>query len=130
MNKFIIISLSIFEFLFYTVLMVLIGSIPLTSNILKVIIHFVSIIIISLILYFLIKLILTKLKMNIKKYLYLIPLWNMLIGTIFVSMLAAIIPSEKIFYFSFAIIISTIYYGIFINILIVILNFLLTKNKN
>ena len=100
MHKFIIISLAIFEFLFYTVIMVLVGSIPLTSNILKIIIHFVSIITISFILYFLIKLILKKLKMNIKKYLYLIPLWNFLIGTIFISLLAAIIPSEKFFYFS------------------------------
>lgn len=130
MHKFIIISLAIFEFLFYTVIMVLVGSIPLTSNILKIIIHFVSIITISFILYFLIKLILKKLKMNINKYLYLIPLWNFLIGTIFISLLAAIIPSEKFFYFSFGIIISSVYYGIFINILIVILNFLITKAKN
>lgn len=130
MNKFIIISLSIFEFLFYTLLMVLIGSIPLTSDLIKVLLHFASIIVISIILYFIIKIILNKLKMNIKKYLYLIPLWNILIGTIFVGLLAAILPSEKIFYFSFAIIVSTIYYGLFINALIVIFNFFFTKDKN
>ncbi len=130
MNKFITIILVIFEFLFYTLLMVLIESIPLTSETLKLLIHFGSIILISVILYFLIRFILHKLKMNSKKYLYLIPLSNVLIGTILPGLLVAIIPNEKIFWLFFAVIVSTIYYGVLINIMIVILNFLFTKDKN
>jgi len=63
MKKFIIGSLAIFEFLFYTLLMVLIGSINIENQVLKLLLHFGAILLISVILYFLIRYILKKLKM-------------------------------------------------------------------
>ena len=130
MNKFIIGSLTIFEFLFYTVLMVLIGSIPLESEVLKLIIHFSALLVISIILYYLIKIILNKLNMKTKKFIYLIIVWNLVMGILFPGLLTVILPSEKIFLFSMLIIVSTVYYGIFVNIFLSLLNFVLTKAKN
>jgi len=96
--------------------MVLIGSINIENQVLKLLLHFGAILLISVILYFLIRYILKKLKMDIKKSLYLIVVWNLVLGLLFPGIFATIIPSEKIFLFSMMIIVSTIYYGIFINI--------------
>lgn len=130
MNKFIIGILAIFEFLFYTFFMVLIGNIGLENEILKLVIHFGSLLVISTILYLLIKIILKKLNMNSKKSIYLIVIWNLVLGILFPGILSIIIPSEKIFLVSMVIIVSTIYYGIFINVFLSLLNFILTKDKN
>lgn len=130
MNKFIIGFLAIFEFLFYTFFMVLIGNMGLENEILKLVIHFGSLLVISTILYLLIKIILKKLNMNSKKSIYLIVIWNLVLGILFPGILSIIIPSEKIFLVSMMIIVSTIYYGIFINALLSLLNFILTKDKN
>lgn len=130
MNKFIIGILAIFEFLFYTFFMVLIGNMGLENEILKLVIHFGSLLVISTILYLLIKIILKKLNMNSKKSIYLIVIWNLVLGILFPGILSIIIPSEKIFLVSMVIIVSTIYYGIFINVFLSLLNFILTKDKN
>ena len=58
MNKFLTIILAIFEFLFYTVLMVLVGSLVIHNEVLKLVLHFVSLSVIAILLYFLIRFIL------------------------------------------------------------------------
>ena len=47
MNKFLTIILAIFEFLFYTVLMVLVGSLVIHNEVLKLVLHFVSLSVIA-----------------------------------------------------------------------------------
>lgn len=129
MTKLIIILFAIFEFIFYTFFMVLISEITITSALLKLIAHFASLIIISIILYFLIKLILNKLGLKSKKYIYLICLGNLIFGIIFPLILITIIPNEKFTIFALLLIISTCYYGIFINIIISLLNHFLTNRR-
>lgn len=127
MTKFITIALSIFEFLFYTVFMVLIGSITIENVTCKLLLHFTSLLIISILLYVIIKFILSKLQMKLKKYLYLIPLCNLIIGFIFPVFLIIIIPSEVLTTLAILLMASTIHYGLFINTSICIINFFFTK---
>lgn len=109
--------------------MVLLSEITITSALLKLIVHFASLIIISIVLYFLIKFILNKISLKSKKYIYLICLWNLILGIIFPLLLITIIPNEKFTIFALLLIISTGYYGVFINIIISLLNHFLTNRR-
>lgn len=67
MQKFLIVLSSIFEFIFYTFLMVLIDSIPITNSFLSFFVHFLSLIIVAFLFYLLIRFIFRKLEMRSKK---------------------------------------------------------------
>ncbi len=127
MNKFLTIILAIFEFLFYTVLMVLVGSLVIHNEVLKLVLHFVSLSVIAKLLYFLIRFILNKLSMNAKKYFYLIIIVNLILGLIFPVFLIILIPSEVLTSLAIIILVSTLYYGLFINVFLGILNTIFTK---
>ena len=129
MEKFLIILFAIFEYIFYTFFMVLIEEIMIDNAILKLIIHFSSLTIISIVLYYIIRFLLDKLKLKSKKYIYKICIWNLIIGIVFPLLLIIIIPNENFTLFAFILIISTCYYGIFINLLLCILNYFLTNRK-
>lgn len=127
MNKFFVVIFSCFEFFFYTLVMVLIGSINITNVGLKVLVHFVSLSVISVVLYFIISFLLTKLNLKVKRFLYLIPIWNLVLGLAFPFLVLAIIPSEALATLAVVLMISTAYYGLFVNIALCILNLFLTK---
>jgi len=70
MEKFLIILFAIFEFIFYTFFMVVSKEIVLINPLLKLLIHFSSLTVISIFLYYLMKIILSKLKLKSKKIIY------------------------------------------------------------
>lgn len=127
MNKFFVVIFSYFEFFFYTLMMVLVESVNITNVGLKVLVHFASLSIISVMLYFIMKFLLTKLNRNVKRFLYLIPIWNLVLGLAFPFLVLAIIPSEALATIAVVFIVSTAYYGLFINITLCILNLFWTK---
>lgn len=129
MQKFLIVLSSIFEFVFYTFLMVLIDSIPITNSFLSFFVHFLSLIIVAFLFYLLIRFIFRKLEMRSKKDLYYVAIWNVILGAFAPVLLIVIIPSEILTTFSFLILVSAIYYGIFINILFCLFNHFLTNRK-
>jgi hypothetical protein len=129
MKKFIIIALSIFEFIFYTFFMFLIESITIESSILKLLLHFSSLILISVILYFIIHFILNKINLKAKKHIFQICIWNIIVGIVFPILLIIIIPNDTFTTFAFLLIVCTLYYGIFINICISLLNQFLTNRR-
>lgn len=125
MKKFILTLLAIFELLFYTVFMVLLDSIPITYKILDLFVHFISLIVVAFVFYFLIRLLFQKL--SILKDIYLVVVINLLVSLILPVILMIIIPSEIVSTFLFLILVSAFYYGILINILICLFNYFLTK---
>lgn len=128
MTKFLIFVISFFEFTFYTLLMVLIKEIPVKSPFLELVIHFFSLITLGVIIYYLIKFILKKLHLELKKYLYIIPICNILLGTVILPLIMLIIAPKTLLSLIFISIIGTISYGLFINIVIILMNIFLTKN--
>ena len=61
MQKFVVVISSIFEFVFYTFFMVLIGSIPFTNKLLELFVYFVSLLVVALAFYFLLRFLFSKL---------------------------------------------------------------------
>lgn len=129
MEKLVVISLSIFELILYIFLMILVGSLTIDNSILKLFFHFSSLTIISILIYYLMHFILTKLNFKAKKYIYEICIWNIIIGIIFPIVLIILIPNEKFTIFAFLLIICTLYYGFYINIAISLLNYFLTNRR-
>ena len=129
MKKLIVVLSSIFELIFYTFFMVLIGSIPFTNKILELVVHFLGLALVAFLFYFLIRFILNKLDMKAKKYIYYIVIWNLILGLIAPVLLIVIIPSETLTTFAFLVLVSTVYYGIFINVAICFFNYFLTNRK-
>ena len=129
MKKLIIGLSSVFELIFYTFFMVLIGSIPITNKALELVVHFLGLALVALIFYFLIRFILNMLDMKAKKYIYYIVIWNLILGLIAPVLLILIIPSENLTTFAFLVLVSSVYYGILINVVICFLNYFLTNRK-
>ena len=129
MKKLIIVLSSVFELIFYTFFMVLIGSIPITNKALELVVHFLGLALAALIFYFLIRFILNMLDMKAKKYIYYIVIWNLILGLIAPVLLILIIPSENLTTFAFLVLVSSVYYGILINVVICFLNYFLTNRK-
>lgn len=129
MKKLITIILSIFELIFYTFFMVLIDDITIENVALKHVIHFSSLIVIGIILYFIIRTILNLLKYKNKEALYMVSIWNIILGIFFPIILIIILPNEGIQVFSIMLLVSTFYYGILINIFICVLNSIFKKKK-
>ena len=129
MKKLIIGLSSVFELIFYTFFMVLIGSIPITNKALELVVHFLGLALAALIFYFLIRFILNMLDMKAKKYIYYIVIWNLILGLIAPVLLILIIPSEILTTFAFLVLVSSVYYGILINVVICFLNYFLTNRK-
>lgn len=129
MKKLIIVLSSVFELIFYTFFMVLIGSIPITNKALELVVHFLGLALAALIFYFLIRFILNMLDMKAKKYIYYIVIWNLILGLIAPVLLILIIPSEILTTFAFLVLVSSVYYGILINVVICFLNYFLTNRK-
>lgn len=127
MNKLFVFLFCVFEFFFYTLFMVLVESLTINNVVLKSVVHFLSLIIISGLLYVIMKFIIKKLKLNVKKMLYLIPIWNLVLGLVAPVLVLVIIPSETLATLAVVLMISTVYYGLFINITLCILNLFGTK---
>ncbi len=127
MKKFIVVLSSIFELVFYTFFMVLIGNVNITNQVISLIVHFLSMIVVASLFYFLIRFIFSKLEMKAKKYIYYMVIANFIVGAIVPVFLIIIIPNEALTTFAFLMVVSTIYYGIFINLVICILNYFLTN---
>ena len=127
MKKFIVVLSSIFELVFYTFFMVLIGNVNITNQVISLIVHLLSMIVVASLFYFLIRFIFSKLEMKAKKYIYYMVIANFIVGAIVPVFLIIIIPNEALTTFAFLMVVSTIYYGIFINLVICILNYFLTN---
>lgn len=127
MKKFIVVLSSIFELVFYTFFMVLIGNVNITNQVISLIVHFLSMIVVASLFYFLIRFIFSKLEMKAKKYIYYMVIANFIVGAIVPVFLIIIIPNEALTTFAFLMVVSTIYYGIFINLVVCILNYFLTN---
>ena len=127
MKRFIIILSSVFEFIFYTFFMVLIDGIEITNQVFDLLIHFIGLVVVALVFYFLIRIILSKLDMKDKKYIYYLIAWNLGLTLIAPILLIFIIPSEYLTNLAFLVLISAVYYGILINIIIALLNTFLTN---
>lgn len=127
MKKFIILLLAILEFVLYTFLMVLVESITIENNFLKIIVHLLALALVAVLIYYLYKFILKKLKYFAKTTMYMISIINLVFGLIFPCLLIILIPNEKFTIFATILLISTIYYGVIINIIFCILNHFLTK---
>ena len=125
MKKFIIILASIFELIFYTFFMVLVESVEITNSLLSLVVHFLALFGVAGLFYFLIRFFLSKLDMKDKKYIYYIVISNIIISIFAPILLIIIIPSGVLTTFAFILLISAIYYGLFINIVISFLNLFL-----
>ena len=129
MKKFVMALSSVLEFVFYTFLMVLIGNINIMNPILDFIIHILSLIVVAFSFYFIIRFLFRKLNMQAKKYIYYVAIWNIILGVLVPILLIIIIPSEFLTNLAFLVMISTICYGIFINIIFCFLNYFLTNRR-
>ena len=127
MQKFVIVISSIFEFVFYTFFMVLIGSIPINNQVLKLLVHFLGLIVVAILFYYLIRFIFSKIEMKAKKYIYYMTISNIILGAIVPVFLIIIIPNETLTTLAFLVIVSTVYYGIFINVMICLFNYFLSN---
>ena len=127
MKKFIVFLSSVFEFVFYTFLMVLISLIPINNQALKLLVHFLGLILVAFLFYFLIRFIFNKLDMRAKKYIYYVAVVNLILGLIAPIFLILIIPSEVLTNFAFLVLVSSVYYGILINVLLCFFNYFLTN---
>ncbi len=129
MKKFIIVLSSIFELIFYTFFMVLIESVEITNSLLSLVVHFLALFIVASAFYFLVRFVFNKLDMKAKKYIYYVVISNIIIGTIAPVLLIIIIPSEILTTFTFILLVSAIYYGLLINVIISFLNHFLTNRR-
>ena len=129
MKKFIIVLSSIFELIFYTFFMVLIESVQITNSLLSLVVHFLALFVVASAFYFLIRFVFSKLDMKAKKYIYYVVISNIIIGTIAPVLLIIIIPSEVLTTFAFILLVSAIYYGLFINVVVCFLNYFLTNHR-
>ena len=129
MKKFFVFLLSVFEFVFYTFLMVLIGLIPINNQALKLLVHFLGLILVAFLFYFLIRFIFNKLDMRAKKYIYYVVVVNLILGLVAPIFLIIIIPSEVLTNFAFLVLISAVYYGILINVLLCFFNYFFTNRQ-
>ena len=107
--------------------MVLIGSIPINNQALKLVVHFLGLIVVALLFYYLIRFIFNKIEMKAKKYIYYMAISNIILGAIVPVFLIIIIPNETLTTLAFLTIVSTIYYGILINIMICLFNYFLSN---
>lgn len=128
MMKFVAGLLAIFEFIFYTLLMVLVNSIEIKVKFLKVLEHFGALVGISLILYFLFRFILGKLQVNVRRYLYLVVVLNLVIGLLGPAVILIILPNEFLFGLGMIMMVGTLYYGLIVNLIICMLNLFLTNS--
>ena len=67
--------------------------------------------------------------MKAKKYIYYVVICNLIMGLIVPVLLLIIIPNDTLFVFLFIVLISAVYYGIFINIVVCFLNYFLTNRR-
>lgn len=128
MKKYIICILAIFETIIYTFGMVLVSNLTITNKSLIFIINSITLIGISILIYFLYRFILNKLKYPLKPNLYYISLFNILFGLLVPVILMIIIPNETFNLLMFTILIATFFYGILSNLFISILNYFFSKN--
>lgn len=129
MKKFIIALSAIFEFIFYTFFMVLIGLIPINNKILELLLHFIGLFLVAILFYLIIRFLFQKLDMKAKKYIYYVGILNLVLGIFAPILLIIIIPNETLTLFAFLVLISSVYYGILINVLIFFFNYFLTNKK-
>lgn len=128
MKKYIICILAIFETIIYTFGMVLVSNFTITNKSLIFIINSITLVGISILIYFLYRFILNKLKYPLKPNLYYISLFNILFGLLVPVILMIIIPNETFSILMFTILIATFFYGILSNLFISILNYFFSKN--
>lgn len=129
MKKFIIALSAIFEFIFYTFFMVLIGLIPISNKILELLLHFIGLFLVAILFYLIIRFLFQKLDMKAKKYIYYAGILNLVLGIFAPILLIIIIPNETLTLFAFLVLISSVYYGILINVLVFFFNYFLTNKK-
>ncbi len=129
MKKFIIALSAIFEFIFYTFFMVLIGLIPINNKILELLLHFIGLFLVAILFYLIIRFLFQKLDMKAKKYIYYVGILNLVLGIFAPILLIIILPNETLTLFAFLVLISSVYYGILINVLIFFFNYFLTNKK-
>ena len=70
-----------------------------------------------------------KLDMKGKRYIYYVVIANIVIGAIAPVILIIIIPSEILTTIAFLVLVSTFYYGLFINFGVCVLNQILTNRQ-
>ena len=129
MKKFIIALSAIFEFIFYTFFMVLIGLIPINNKILELLLHFIGLFLVAILFYLIIRFLFQKLDMKAKKYIYYVGILNLVLGIFAPILLIIIIPNETLTLFAFLVLISSVYYGILIDVLVFFFNYFLTNKK-
>lgn len=129
MKKFIIALSAIFEFIFYTFFMVLIGLIPINNKILELLLHFISLFLVAILFYLIIRFLFQKLDMKAKKYIYYVGILDLVLGIFAPILLIIIIPNETLTLFAFLVLISSVYYGILINVFVFFFNYFLTNKK-
>lgn len=129
MKKFIIFVSSIFELVFYTFFMVLLGNIEIMNAGLDLLIHFLSLIVVAGVFYFLIRLLFHKLGLRAKKDIYYVVVMNLLLGMVAPILLIILIPNETLTNFAFLILLSVVYYGFLINFIICLFNHFLTNRR-
>lgn len=129
MKKFIIVVSSIFELVFYTFLMVLLGNIEIMNVGLDLLVHFLSLIVVAGAFYFLIRFLFHKLGMRSKKDIYYVVVVNLMLGLIAPILLIILIPNETLTNFAFLVLLSVVYYGFLINFIICLFNHFLTNRR-
>ncbi len=129
MKKFIIFVSSIFELVFYTFFMVLLGNIEIMNVGLDLLIHFLSLIVVAGVFYFLIRFLFHKLGLRAKKDIYYVVVMNLLLGMVAPILLIILIPNETLTNFAFLILLSVVYYGFLINFIICLFNHFLTNRR-
>ena len=129
MKKLMVFLAAIFEFIYYTFFMVVIGNINITNKVIDLSMHFLSLIVIAVTFYYLLRFVFKKLGFIAKKYIYYVVICNLIMGLIVPVLLLIIIPNDTLFVFLFIVLISAVYYGIFINIVICFLNYFLTNRR-
>ncbi len=129
MKKFIIFVSSIFELVFYTFFMVLLGNIEIMNAGLDLLIHFLSLIVVAGVFYFLIRFLFHKLGLRAKKDIYYVVVMNLLLGMVAPILLIILIPNETLTNFAFLILLSVVYYGFLINFIICLFNHFLTNRR-
>ena len=129
MKKFIIFVSSIFELVFYTFFMVLLGNIEIMNAGLDLLIHFLSLIVVAGVFYFLIHFLFHKLGLRAKKDIYYVVVMNLLLGMVAPILLIILIPNETLTNFAFLILLSVVYYGFLINFIICLFNHFLTNRR-
>ena len=128
MKRLVAIFLAIFEFIFYTFFMLLVSSIDIKIKFLKVVVYFGALVGISLVLYFLMRFILSKIDVNVRRYLYLVVVLNLLMGIIGPAVILVILPNKFLFGLGMVMMVGTLYYGLIVNMMICMLNLFFTNS--